>query len=127
MTITAQDLYNYTKCAHRVYLDAHGDPAERGDASAFVQLLWEMGLQTEREYMCALGKIPYVDLQPLPMDEARARTSMLMAEGAELIFQGAIKAGDWAGRPDLLVKRDDARSDLGEYYYEPIDIKAGCG
>ena len=26
MTITAQDLYNFTKCAHRVYLDAHGDP-----------------------------------------------------------------------------------------------------
>ncbi len=127
MTITAQDLYNYTKCAHRVYLDAHGDPAERGDASAFVQLLWEMGLQTEREYMRALGKNPYVDLQPLPMDEACARTSMLMAEGAELIFQGAIMAGDRAGRPDLLVKCDDARSDLGEYYYEPIDIKAGRG
>ena len=77
--ITAQDLYNYTKCAHRVYLDAHGDPASRARASAFVRLLWEMGLQTEREYVRALGDIEYENLQALPASKpARVRPSSSM-------------------------------------------------
>ena len=70
MTITAQDLYNYTKCAHRVYLDAHGDPAERSEVGEFVRLLWEMGLQTEREHLAGLAGIPYEDLSALPIEKA---------------------------------------------------------
>ena len=38
-TITANDLYNLTKCAHRVYLDANGDPKEKSEVSPFVKLL----------------------------------------------------------------------------------------
>lgn len=125
--ITAQDLYNYTKCAHRVYLDAHGDPASRARASAFVRLLWEMGLQTEREYVRALGDIEYDNLQALPVEQACARTTELIDAGVDLIFQGVIRHGRWLGRPDLLVKHTDARSRLGDYYYEPIEIKAGRG
>ncbi len=127
MHVTAQDLYNHTRCAHRVYLDAHGDKAERGEASPFVRLLWEMGLQAERQYIGSLGGLPYEDLQGLSLEAAMARTSELMAGGAALIFQGAIRAGEWVGRPDLLLKRDDAGSRLGEYYYEAIDVKAGRG
>jgi uncharacterized protein len=125
--ITAQDLYNYTKCAHRVYLDAHGDPAARSRASAFVRLLWEMGLQTEREYVRALGDIAYETLQALPVEQACARTTELVNAGVDLIFQGGIRHGRWLGRPDLLIKRTDARSHLGDYYYEPVEIKAGKG
>ncbi|MFQ5995904.1 MAG: TM0106 family RecB-like putative nuclease [Acidiferrobacterales bacterium] len=127
MTVTAQDLYNYTKCAHRVYLDAHGNVTERGEASAFMRLLWEMGLQTEREYMAALGDAPYANLQLLSVDEACLHTDELMRDGTDLIYQGAIKTGDWVGRPDLLVKRTDTPSRFGDYYYEPMDIKAGKG
>lgn len=127
MHITAQDLYNHTRCAHRVYLDAHGDEAERSEASPFVRLLWEMGLQAERQYLGSLGELPYEDLQALPLEAAAARTSELMAGGAALIYQGVIRAGDWIGRPDLLLKREDASSRFGDYHYEPIDIKAGRG
>ncbi len=127
MTITAQDLYNYTKCAHRVYLDAHGARAERSEASAFVQLLWEMGLQNEREYMEAMPNHAYVDLQPMDIDAACKRSAELMATGTDIIFQGGIKADNWVGRPDLLIKHADHSSQLGEFYYEPIDIKAGKG
>lgn len=127
MTVTAQDLYNYTHCAHRVYLDAHGDPAERGAVSRFVELLWEMGLQTEREYLAVLGKAAYEDLQGYSLEEAERATRTLMVRGAECIYQGVIRAGHYLGRPDLLVRRDDARSRLGPYYYEAVDIKAGRG
>ena len=127
MTITAQDLYNFTKCAHRVYLDAHGNPDERRDVNAFVKMLWEMGLQTEKEHLASLGTVPLEDLQTLSIEAARSRTRELMAAGSALIYQGAIAAGDWLGRPDLLVRRDDAPSAFGDYYYEAIDIKAGRG
>ncbi len=127
MHTTAQHLYNYTRCAHRVYLDAHGDPAERVELSPFVRLLWEMGLQTERDYLRSLGDRPYEDLQALPLEAAAARTQELMAAGVPLIYQGVIREGRALGRPDLLLRREDARSAFGEYYYEPIDIKAGHG
>lgn len=127
MTITAQDLYNYTKCAHRVYLDAHGDRSERTEVSIFVRLLWEMGLQTEHEYLEVLGDLPYQDLKALPIDEACEKTVQLMQQGVDLIYQGAIRSGEWLGRPDLLVRRHNARSVYGNYYYEAIDIKAGKG
>ena len=91
--ITAQDLYNYTKCAHRVYLDAHGDPAARSRASAFVRLLWEMGLQTEREYVRALGDIAYETLQALPVEQACARTTELVNAGVDLSFRAAFATG----------------------------------
>ena len=125
--VTAQDLYNYTKCAHRVYLDAHGDPAARARANAFVRLLWEMGLQTEREYVQALGDVEYENLQALPVEQACARTTELIKAGVDLIYQGGIRHGRWLGRPDLLVKHTDAPSHLGDYYYEPVEIKAGRG
>jgi len=120
-------LYNYTKCKHRVYLDAHGDPAERGEVSPFVQLLWEMGLQTEKEYLRTLGDLTFENLENLSLDRAAARTTDLMKQGVALIYQGVIQSNDRVGRPDLLLKRTDAESQFGDYYYEPIDIKAGRG
>lgn len=125
--VTAQDLYNFTKCAHRVYLDANGDLKEKTEASPFVKLLWELGLQTERDYLGALADVPVTDLQPLSVGEAWPKTLQLMEEGAELIYQGCLVDGRYIGRPDLLVKRTDGRSRFGSYLYEPIDIKAGKG
>ncbi len=127
MTISAQDLYNYTKCQHRVYLDSNGDPAERGEVSTFVEMLWEMGLQTERDYLAAGPGTEVEDLSDLNIDRALVRTRELMQRGASAIYQGAIEAGDWRGRPDLLMKHDDAPSSLGPFYYEAVDIKGGRG
>jgi hypothetical protein len=60
--VTAQDLYNFTKCLHRVFLDSNGDPWEKSEGSSFVKLLWEVGLQTERDYITSLGDQEIVDL-----------------------------------------------------------------
>lgn len=127
MTITAQHLYNYARCAHRVYLDAHGDPGERSEVGPFVQLLWESGQQAERDYLCRFGPDDYSDLQALAIDEALPRTEQLMRGGAPLIYQGAIQSGDCLGRPDLLMRMDESASDWGPFYYEAVDIKAGHG
>jgi len=124
--ITAQHLYNYTKCAHRVHLDAHGDANERASVSPFVELLWEMGMQTERDYVARLTQ-SYADLSSLDLDQACRRTRELMRAGEALIYQGGLRFEDCVGRPDLLVRCDDASSDLGPYHYEAIDIKGGHG
>jgi len=101
-TITAVDLYNVTQCAHRVYLDAHGDPAQKSEVSRFVQLLWEKGLQTERDYIARLGYDAVDDLQALSIRDAADQTLALMSGGARLIYQGVLISGDQVERPDLL-------------------------
>jgi len=126
-TITAQDLYNLTKCHHRVYLDANGNPDERGEVGSFVKLLWELGVQTEREYIESLGDIPVEDLEILSVEHAFHETIRLMQEGVPLIYQGCLMAEPYVGRPDLLVKREEGESRWGPYLYEAIDIKAGKG
>jgi predicted RecB family nuclease len=126
-TITAQDLYNLTKCQHRVYLDSNGNPQEKGEVGSFVKLLWELGLQTEREYIESLGEIPVIDLGVLSVEQAFQETLRLMGEGAPLIYQGCLMDGPYVGRPDLLVKREEGESRFGPYLYEAIDIKAGKG
>lgn len=125
--ITAQDLYNYTSCAHRVYLDANGDPKGKGEVSPFVKLLWEVGLQTEREYISTIGEIPVSDLSLLSIRDAWTETLRLMREGAPLLYQGCLIDAQFVGRPDLLLKRTDMASNFGSYVYEAIDIKAGKG
>tara|TARA_B100001971_G_scaffold212527_1_gene242966 strand:+ start:3811 stop:5268 length:1458 start_codon:yes stop_codon:yes gene_type:complete len=127
MKITALDLYNFTKCQHRVYLDSNGNPNEKGEVSPFVKLLWERGLQTEREYLKTLGDIQWFDLGDLPIDEGAAKTLRMMHEGVPLIYQGVLKDDVYVGRPDLLMKRFDRPSRFGAFCYEPIDIKAGVG
>ncbi len=125
--VTAQDLYNLTRCAHRVYLDNNGDPGERARVSPFLELLWQRGLQTEREYLASVAPLPCENLDALSLDDAVVATRALMENGAALIYQGAIRSGHRVGRPDILLKRSDAASRLGKFYYEAIDIKAGRG
>lgn len=125
--IAAKDLYNYTKCLYRVYLDSNGDPSEKGEVSEFAKLLWEMGLQTERDYLSSLGDKPITDLSAFDLETAWDKTFGAMKAGDELIYQGSLVHGRYRGRPDLLMRRGDAASHFGPYHYEPIDIKAGKG
>ena len=126
-TITAQDLYNFTKCHHRVYLDANGNPEERVEVGSFVKLLWELGLQTEREYIASIGEVMVEDLESLSLETASGETLRLMEAGVPLIYQGCLMDEVYVGRPDLLVKREEGGSRWGSYLYEAIDIKAGRG
>ena len=126
-SITAQDLYNLTKCAHRVYLDANGDVSQKGKVNSFISLLWELGLQTERDYLASLDGQEIVDLQTLSLGVAFEETIRLMEQGVTVIYQGCLRDASYVGRPDLLVKCEEEPSRFGAYCYEPIEIKAGRG
>lgn len=118
---TPTDVANLARCAHRVYLDVAGDPAEKLPASAFLELLWESGLLHEDRIIATLGA---VDAKVSDDKAARiAETRRLMAAGTPLIYHGFFEVGDLRGEPDLLVKVDRP-SALGDFAYIPVDIKA---
>ena len=91
------------------------------------EVTWEVGLQTEREYIASLGDQDVVDMQTLAVEPAFEETLLAMEQGVEVIYQGCLMHENFVGRPDLIVKRNDGSSRFGAFLYEPIDIKAGKG
>lgn len=121
MKITASHLYNYNACPHRVWRDAHDNPALRDDPNEFVQLLWEKGTQYEKEVLENMeGERKVLDLSVVPK-EARAQATLdAMNRKEPLIYHGRLEVGELLGEPDLLELQPD-----GEYV--PVDIKSGMG
>lgn len=115
--ISASQLYDFVSCPHRVWLDIHGDPTRRDEASAFVQLLWEQGIDHEQNVLQGLAVT--VDLADTPVEEREASTRAAIAAGAPLIYRGRLSSGDRVGEPDLLELRNGR--------YVPGDIKSGAG
>lgn len=47
--LSANMLYNYVKCPHRLTLDLFGDYSKQDPISVFVKLLWEKGTDFENK------------------------------------------------------------------------------
>jgi len=118
MNITASMLYAYTTCPHRVTLDLFGDPAEKDEVNAFVELLWERGHMFEQETIEEL-RVPFLNLRDVPWEEREAQTLQAMRDGVDLIYGGRITHSRFIGEPDLI-----RRAGSG---YIPGDIKSGAG
>jgi hypothetical protein len=58
------------------------------------------------------------------LDAMTEATHQAMREGIAVIYQGALRSGQWHGYSDFL-QRVDAASDLGAYSYEVADTKLG--
>ena len=61
--ISADMLYNYVKCPHRLYLDLFEEETKRDPETAFMKLLWERGIDFEKQVVAEL-KQPFLDLSP---------------------------------------------------------------
>ena len=121
--ITADDIYDYLACPHRVYLNAHENPEKRRPLAQFLDLLFRRGVLHEERI---LGKLEYSRPVGFTLEERFKGTVELMRSGAQLISQGVLIAGDEHGVPDLL-RKVDTGSRLGDHSYIPIDIKSGKG
>jgi predicted RecB family nuclease len=121
--VTAQDFYDYDKCPHRVYLNRFGDSREKLPQSEFLNLLFENALTHESE---VVKDLDYETPIGETLEEQAAATLELMVRGVERIYQGVLLQSTESGIPDLLEKMA-GHSKFGDYFYKPVDIKAGSG
>jgi predicted RecB family nuclease len=121
--VTAQDFYDYDKCPHRVFLSRFGDPKAKLPHSDFLNLLFENALTHEHE---VVADLTYATPEGTALEERALSTLRLMREGVERIYQGVLLQPNESGIPDLLEKVA-GRSQLGDYFYKPVDIKSGSG
>jgi predicted RecB family nuclease len=130
LRLSASDLSNHLACRHLTKLDlqvARGERAEPEWAAPDLKVIQELGLRHEAAYLEHLRKqgltvenLGHIDHQ----QEARllAETLALMERGAEVIAQGALRDGEWFGRPDVL-RRADRASARWAWSYEVADTK----
>ncbi|MEY4723087.1 MAG: hypothetical protein RLZZ324_600 [Candidatus Parcubacteria bacterium] len=119
--VTASMFYKFASCPHWVYFDAYGDKKKMAKTPKFAEMLLKNGVLHEEEMLRGLSYARPEGATPA----ARAKDTLrLMKEGVERIYHGVLITPDMIGEPDLLERRNDAPSDLGEYYYVPVDIKS---
>ncbi|QJD15720.1 TM0106 family RecB-like putative nuclease [Paracoccus sanguinis] len=125
--LSATDLMRFMGCAHATTLDLgrlRGEGPEPGETTEDALLLQKQGdahesghLQKLKTAGTSVIEIPRSDLAA----DAQA-TRAALAEGAEVVFQGAFLSGNWGGWSDFL-QRVDRPSDLGPFSYEVADTK----
>ena len=128
--LSASDLSNHLACRHLTTLDlevARGARAEPEWAAPDLKVIQELGLRHEAAYLAHLSKqgltvenLGHIDHK----QEARllAETLALMERGAEVIAQGALRDGEWFGRPDVL-RRVERACWKWKWSYEVVDTK----
>ncbi|NDJ53416.1 MAG: TM0106 family RecB-like putative nuclease [Chloroflexi bacterium] len=119
--IEASDFYTLYECNRKVYLNHHGDPARQVDPDSFDEFLREQGIAYEADVVGTL-EVEIPAYTPGDLQAGYQATLSLMQSGVALIYQGVLIGAEMEGLPDLLI-RVDGPSDLGDYHYEPIDIK----
>jgi uncharacterized protein len=126
--LTASDYYRFLKCPHWPYYERYATPEEqklKRELTEGEKKRMEDGLTHEVEVVKDLFKGEKF-LEPASTGNAESdcqATLELMHQGAPLIYQGTLTHEDWTGRPDLL-RRVEGPSELGDWYYEPVDIKS---
>jgi uncharacterized protein len=119
--VTASHLYQHLSCPRWPWNEWFGDASEKRGPTAFLRKLLDDGVQHEEAVYAGLrpARVPYVS-----GDHAAglAETLRLLQAGAPLIAQAVLRSGDRMGIVDLLERRPGA-SALGDFHYEPIEIK----
>lgn len=114
---TPQLFFKYATAPHWIWHDIYTDSKEKGEMPELMEKLLEQGVLHEEEYVKGLDFIEVKEKAPL---SAFAHTKKLMAEGADLIYQGEIQYEEegiiYRGRPDFLKKTKEG--------YIAIDIKS---
>ena len=73
-------LYNCIKCSHRLTLDLFGDYLKQDRISAFVKMLWEKGIDFEKQVIKDL-KVVFLDLSACSDVKKEKRTREAISHG----------------------------------------------
>ncbi|MCY4675010.1 MAG: TM0106 family RecB-like putative nuclease [Bacteroidetes bacterium] len=121
----ASDLQRFSACKHATHLDlrkARGESIEPEPDSADAKLLSQLGDEHEQAYLDALrdaGK-SVVSIKRGP--NAFEQTIAALRNGVDVVYQGALKGGNWQGYVDFL-ERIEKPSAFGAFSYEVVDTK----
>lgn len=119
--LTANHLYQYLACPRWPWNEWFGDPREKRGPSAFLRKLLADGVHHEEAIYADLGPAR-VSYPPGDHAAGARETLRLMRAGTPLIAQAVLRSGDRLGISDLLERRP-GQSALGDFVYEPVEIK----
>ncbi len=126
--ITAQTLRHLLACERRVWLDQHGDPAQRAPVPPETRRLYTLGIQHEQRVQAATTH----EIEPVRVEswaDAVAATHDLMQQGVPGIIGACLEQRvplDLGGRTFTLRGQIGQLRRLGEYdgyRYAPVEIK----
>lgn len=119
--IEGTDVYEYFMCPYKVYNRHHRSRSLMVPLSDFSNRLMELGREHEKELVSSI-KFEKPEYTKGDLSKGFLQTVKLMQIGAEIIYQGVVKDGDYLGIPDLLIKQK-GKSRYGDYHYIPAEIK----
>lgn len=121
MNLSVTELINFYRCPRLLFLNKLGDKTLQIPPSDFLKRLWKVG----RNYESTVVDFFKYERPKYKIGDhaggAKA-THELMKSGVETIYQGVLKNDELVGIPDFLIKAK-GHSNLGDYYYYPVDIK----
>jgi hypothetical protein len=124
--LSATDLVGHLNCGHLTGLDlafAKGALERPRVWDPLLDILWERGARHEQGFVDHLkaNGFAVTVIEGVGIDaDAVARTRAAMADGAQIIVQGAFQTNRWVGRTDVL-RRVEKPSALGAWSYEVTD------
>jgi uncharacterized protein len=126
--LAATDLSNHLFCSHLTALnlaEVRGVRKAPPVRAPDLVVLQQRGLDHEKAYIETL-RATGMSIRDLSAtnaeDYAVAETLAAMASGIDIIVQGALRSGDWFGRPDVLRKVEGPGAP-DAWTYEPYDCK----
>jgi predicted RecB family nuclease len=125
--LSASDLASHLGCRHLTRLDlavAEGSLKPPAWRDPTLEVLQERGLELEKAYLEHLRAQGCRISEPGSNGDGTGldRTVAAMRDGAQVIYQAALRSGHWYGRADFL-QRVDRPSRLGAWSYEVLDAK----
>lgn len=125
---SASDLVNFLGCPQATRLDLRQleSPVELPPDDEQAVLLQEKGIAHERAFLARLreeGRTVWEIPDAGSLAERVAKTRAALAEGPDVIYQGALHAGAWHGFSDFLLKTEGTPSRFGAYAYDIADTK----
>lgn len=127
--LSASDLMRFMGCAHATALDLarlRGVGPVPAEDSEDAELLQAQGDAHEANFLAHLKaegrRVIEIETDGIGFTEAAVRTREALAEGPDVVFQGALASVTWGGYSDFL-ERVETPSDLGPFSYEVTDTK----
>src|SRR5438874_889038 len=114
---SASDIVHYLGCAHRTTLDLIDlvTPLEKTPDDEEMRLVQEKGRAHEAEFLDRLRADGLVEIaDDASLEEKLKRTREAMRAGTGVIYQAALREGQFIGHADFL-KRVERKSGLGEW------------